>query len=311
MFDLECSSCRVSRRRVAPTAMLLVMVMFWAAVAQASEVRVFKPVEAGVNPSDQRQQTLQLGFEEAVFQTALKLLPAQLSESRAVVLREHLDSVADSYVLGYKEVVTTPSSEGLTMVVDVDVNRRALREALERMGLFHTVGTTLNVNLIAESTLTQEDLETLSKLRVLTGVAPAYTPLPEMRIGREPDGPVRGILHTASGNWSALDTDIRTVWFHLWERYFVSASATSSGSRSEVLSVNGWFTSDGANEFDNMLRTWEGELRDVRLIDMDLATEGVTARWEVGIINRGALVSKLETYLPSRGLSYRLSGTSD
>ncbi|WP_022662714.1 hypothetical protein [Paucidesulfovibrio longus] len=286
----------------------LLLTLLLVVAAQAAEVRVFHPREEGLNPSEQRQKTLELGFEEGVFQAALKLLPAPLSEERSALLREHLAPDAARYVLGYKEVAITPAADGLNMVVNVDVDRRTLRETLVKMGLFRTLNSPVQANIIAEPSLTQQDLETLGKLRVLTGVSPSAAPYPELRIGREASGPVRGVLHSTVGSWSALDTDIRTVWFRLWERYFASSDMGVTGGHSEVLSVAGWFTPDGAAEFDNVLRSWDGVLRDVRLIDMDIATEGVSARWEIGVADGASLNAKLEEYLPPRGLSYRLSG---
>ncbi|MGE4293272.1 MAG: hypothetical protein AB7E32_13815 [Desulfovibrio sp.] len=301
------------RNRAAGRSLTLafLLVLIFVVAAQAAEVRVFHPTEGGRNPSQQRQATLELGFQEGVYQAALKLLPGQLAEERAALLREQLDPTAAGYVLGYKEVAVTPAQDGLNMVVDVDVDRRALRDALERMGLFHTLNAPLEVRVIADATLTQEDLETLAKLRTLTGVVPTAMPYPELRLGREPDGPVRGVLHSEAGSWSALNTDLRTVWFHLWERYFASSGAGGAGAHTEVLFVTGWFTPDGATEFDNVLRTWDGALRDVRLIDMDLTPEGVSVRWQVGIADRNALAAQLEAYLPSRGLNYKLSNSSE
>lgn len=291
---------------------LLISVLLWGAIltpgwATADEVRVFQPREQGMTPNQLRQETLYLGFAEAVFQVAGKLLPRPLEEERAAAVREYLTPSAEKYVLGYKELASTPSADGLTMLVDVDVNRRALRDHLESLGLMQTAGQPLPVRIVAEPTLTDADLASLSRLQVLSGISPSGVPLPELHIGREPDGPVRGVLRSAAGSWSALNTDLQTVWLHLWAQYFTSSQVASSGLGSEVLTVTGWFASDGAHEFDNMLRGWDGLLREVRLVDMDLLPEGVVARWEVAVTNRSALEQRLDQYLPPRGLSYSLS----
>lgn len=286
----------------------LLLALLLAGVARAAEVRVFLPREQGMSATELRAKTLALGFQEGVYQTALKLLPQALPEERAALLREVLDPAAERYVLGYKELAVTPDKDGLHLVVDVNVDRRGLRTVLQQMGLFHTLGAPVEANVVTEPTLTDADLQTLAKLETLTGIRPSAAPYPELRIGREADGHVRGVLHAASGNWSALDTDVRTVWMNLWERYFAGVAASGSDSRTEVLSVRGWFAPDGATEFDSELRGWDALLRDVRLIDMNLATEGVSARWALGVTDRAALIARLNAYLPSRGLSYRLSG---
>lgn len=304
--------CRMRARVVILTALLAALLaLFCIPAAQAAEVRVFHPNEEGMNPSRQRQSTLELGFEEAVHQAALGLLPGTLTEERAALLRERLSPSADKYVLGYKEIAVTPSGGGLNMVLDVDVDRRALRETLERLGLFQTLNEPLGATLITEATLTSDDLAALGKMQTLTGVFPSAVPLLEFSIGREAKGKVRGVLHSPVGSWSAMDADVGAVWTQVWGNYFSRIAKESLGEQAQVLSVAGWFTPDGAAEFDNVLRGWDGVLRDVRLIDMDLATEGVSARWEMGVLDRAALLTRLEGYLPSRGLNYRLSGGAE
>ena len=288
-----------------------ILLVFWvtlvAGIAQAVEVRVFKPVEEGLAPNAMRQEVLYLGFQEAVFQESLKLLPGRLDEDRSALLREYLADKANDQVLGYRELAVSSKPDGVSMVLDVDVNRRTLRHLLEQVGLFHTITSPLAVVLQPGPGLTQEDLASLDRLRRFSGVLPSQVGMPQLRLDRLADNRVEGVLISQNGSWSAVDANLATVWFELWQRYFASGALTSVGADAEVLSVSGWFTPDGANEFDNVLRDWDSELRDVRLVDMDLATEGVSARWEVEVLNRQALVTRLEQYLPSRGLSYTLS----
>ncbi|SKA80395.1 hypothetical protein SAMN02745704_01346 [Paucidesulfovibrio gracilis DSM 16080] len=297
------------RRTVVALSMLFLCLGLLPSAVYADEVRIFQPREEGMSPNEMRQQALHLSFEEAVFQAALKLLPQPPSEERATLLRERLAKDVEPFVLGYKELASSPTPEGLNMLADVDVDRRGLRAELESLGLFQTIGGPLAARVVADPTLTGEDLERLRSLRILTGIAPSAVTLPELRLGREPDGPVRGVLHSSTGNWSALDPDLETVWFHLWERYFQSSAVAHRGLRTEVLSVSGWFTPDGAHEFDNMLQGWESLLREARLVDMDMAPEGVSARWEIAVADRAALVTRLEEYLPARGLGYTLSNS--
>jgi hypothetical protein len=274
----------------------------------AEEVTVFQPraVEVGgevrqLSPSDLRVRALRLGFVEALAQSALKMLPAGLGEDRAEALRAYLETRTDDWVLGYSELASEASEEGIRMVLSVDVNRRALRDELERFGIGRA-DAPLHFTLIPAPTLTPEDRAALGQAMLLLNAAdtPGYPPA--VRLERTEAG-IRGELESPSGRWTAMDKDVAFVWFALWERQ-LAASAERQAPPGGVLTVSGWFSPDGAHDFDRVLHEWDDLVRTARLEELDLLTAGVSGRWRIAAVDGAKLKSRLEGYLPQRGLSF-------
>ncbi|MBU1248878.1 MAG: hypothetical protein KKB70_09275 [Proteobacteria bacterium] len=287
--------------------------------AQASEeVRVYQPkmvaAEEGatpqeLSPTQLRQQALMLGFVEATLQSARSLIPGTLSEERTQALKSYLEPRAGEWILGYKELASTPDEKGLTMVLEVDVNKRALRETLSVLGLDRVSESPRYVTLLAGSTLLKADHENLAAVMLLTNTQVLAGAGPEFRLERMESGSLRGQLTSDQGAWSAIDANVSAVWFALWGKYNVSGPTIASTS-AKTLVVSGWFTPDGANDFDRELRGWDHLVRSAQLVELDMLTAGVTAHWQVDIVDADKFRQRLQSYLPSRGLHFSLDGGS-
>ncbi len=298
----------------------VVLALVWAVPALAiEEVRVFQPKmveaeEAGkepieLTPLQLRQKTLMLAFAEAAVQTAQAMSAEPLGKDRLDALRTYFEPRASDWILGYKEISSSLSEKGLSMLLEVDVNRRVLRQVVGTLGLDKPVSDMLRFSLMPSSTLLEADKAELSTIMLLVNAKDSPGFQPQLSLGRMENGTLRGSFNSERGSWSVMDVDVTTVWFALWERYNLEGKAVGIGSAG-ILKVSGWFTPDGANDFDRVLSGWDDLLRSVKLVEMDLMTAGVTARWEVDPVDMDSFRQRLSGYLPQRGLSYEMSGAN-
>ncbi len=295
-----------------------VLALVLAAPALAvEEVRVFQPkmVEAEepgkelveLTPLQLRQKTLLLAFSEAAVQTAQAMSAEPLGKDRLNALRTYFKPRASEWILGYKELSSRLSENGLSMLLEVDVNRRVLRQVVASLGLDKPTSDTLRFSLIPLPTLLEADKVALSSIMLLVNAKESPGIQPQLTLGRMENGTLRGSLDSDRGFWSAMDVDMTTIWFALWDRYYLEGRAAEAGSAG-VLEVSGWFTPDGANDFDRVLSGWDDLLRSSKLVELDLLTAGVTARWEVDPVDLKSFKQRLSGYLPQRGLSYDVNG---
>ncbi|MBN2140916.1 MAG: hypothetical protein JW718_07910 [Desulfovibrionaceae bacterium] len=300
-MDIKRVSCAL-----ALAAFLCLASLAWPAASSALEVNVLKPAEEGVSPNQQRLQARDLGFLQAVVQTARGLLPEPLSEERLVLLEKYLAASAGKYVQGYKEVSAETSDQGLNLVLEVDVNRGELRKALQDMGLFMTGRDFESYCLRPGPGLTEADLQAIAEVSLLVGLRQAEGPYPCLELSRDPDGRLKGLLRVGGREWRSEDHNAAALWFTLWRGYFSGRTAASARSEDQVLKVSGWFAPDGAQEFDSVLRGWEGVVEDVRLIELDMQPSGIVGSWEIRVVNGAALETRLRQYLSARGLNFSL-----
>lgn len=288
----------------------VVLTLFLNVSAMARSVEVFMPKEEGVSSMQLRAQALDEAFAEAVFQESKSLLPSQLSDTRAALFREVLVKKAGEYVLGYDSVSVVPAEEGITLKANVNVNRSALREGLKEMGLFATASKPMPV-AFAIGELSPEDREQLAALMELTGVEMASSGVAKFGLDKNEKGIFDAHLKAPGAMWQSRGKDLSVVWDQLWSKYFVRKQADQPRTGAAVLRIAGWFTPDGAREFDRVLRKWDGAVSEVRLIELDMLASGVSGMWEIRIRNRSLLTGRLDSFLPDRGLSYTLSNDSE
>ncbi len=275
--------------------------------AFAAEVQVFKVAEEGVAGLELRNQALDMAFGEAVFQDAVKILPCVVSATRQDLLREYLGDTAGQYVTGYREISSKASNEGLALEVDVDVNRRALREMLQKMGIYYTCAKNKTAAIRVTGLEAPDEADRLKGLLILSGIRHAEGVLPELSLMREVDGRWEGVLRTSENKWTSSSEDLSSVWIALWGRYFSGQDTYGAGPASEILKVSGWFMPDGVYEFDRVLAGWEGVVEESELLDLEMRNSGITAKWSVRVTDLQLLKLKLREYLPGRGLNFTFS----
>ena len=277
--------------------------------ALASQVQVFEPMAEGMSQRDLRDKARAQGFAQAVLDEAKVMLGDKFSEARAALLKDYLLSHAEPFIQGYKVLSSQDFSEGLSLTMDMRVDRRTLRDSLGSMGLFATLTQPQPATVVWPGDLSDEELQALHHLINLTGIAPTEGGSPVFTLERGSDkGTWKCHLSYDGQEWLAVNADMATAWFTLWPRYFDRASVQAAQTGGETLSVSGWFSPDGVLEFDRVLHGWDGAVQNARLVTMDMQPTGAGATWTVSVVNRDRLEMLLNAFLPQRGLSFHLVG---
>jgi hypothetical protein len=278
--------------------------------AFAGNIEVSVVEEENESSMELQNRAMNEAFAEAVHKEALRLLPP-LGEKRSALLREELKEKAGYYVLGYDKVQTEPSEDGLTMRMNVKINRQALRDGLKAMGVFSTARERLSTDVRVKG-LNEEDRMKLKGLMLLTGIDPSSdVDSPAIMISKDEKEMFDAQMRIPGRVWRGRGKDLGVVWNDLWKRYFTRQMAQAPKTGMATLRIAGWFTPDGVREFDRILRKWDGALSDVQLLELDMQASGVSGIWSAHILNRELLTGRLEAFLPDRGLSYSIDEKAD
>lgn len=278
----------------------------WPAVA--GQVQVFEPLAENMSQRDLRAKAQAQGFAQAVLEEAKVMLANKLSEERSALLGEYLQGHAEPFIQGYKVVSSQDFPEGLSLTLDVRVDRRSLRDSLGGMGLFATLSQPQPATVVWPGDLSDEEIQALQHLIKLTGIAPAEGASPVLTLERGSDKNTWKCRLAYDGQeWLAVNTDMATAWFTLWPRFFDRPTAQAARTGGETLTVSGWFSPDGVLEFDRVLHGWDAAVQNAQLVDMDMQPAGAGATWTLSVVNRDRLEMLLNAFLPQRGLSFHLT----
>ena len=250
-----------------------------------------------------RAEAMAKAFQEAVAAEALGLLPAPLAPERAALLADWLAPRSGQYVQSYSELSTSTAGEETLLSLDVKVNRPALRRVLQNLGVYYTAAAprTFGLALSGEAAAHRADV---ARLEALAGLTPAEGASPQLSL--EASGKVwKGHLTSAAGAWESTGQSLDEVWMDLWGRHFSRPESQAGVLDSLVLRVEGWFAPDGIRDFDAELRSFEGV--ESAVLDRVLLTPtGVAAVWRVRTPTPDSLRTRMEGYIPGRGLTYTL-----
>ena len=294
------------RRYLFPITMICCLLAAWPAFA--GQVRVFEPMAEGVSQRDLRDKARARGFAQAVLDEAKAMLSDPLSETRAALLQEYLMGHAEPFIQGYKVVSSQDYPEGLSLTMDVRVDRRTLRDSLGGMGIFATLAQPQPATVVWPGDLTDEEMQALHHLINLSGIAPTEGASPVFTLERGDDKDTYKCRLSYDGReWLAVNADMAKAWFALWPRFFDRPTAQAAQTGGEVLTVSGWFSPDGVLEFDRVLHGWDGAVQNARLVEMDMQPSGAGASWTLSVVNRTRLEMLLNSFLPQRGLSFHLA----
>lgn len=278
--------------------------------AVAGEVHVFMPVDEELSPMALRSKAMAEGFAMAVVEEARPMLPGKLDEARSDLFKEYLLTNAKPFIQGYKILNSEDMSMGLSLVLDVRVNKKTLRDALKRLGLMTTIVSPLEVSVVWPSDFTEEELVKLQGLMTFTGIQNAPDVMPSFLFERGPEGTHKARLEFDDHEWVAINKDMTKAWVELWSRYFTRSEVTQLRTGIQKLTVSGWFSPDAALEFDRVLKSWDSSVQEVELLELDMQPTGVGGTWEIRLLSGARLDMMLNSYLPQRGLSYQLSEES-
>jgi len=286
----------------------IVLSVVMVSTASAGVVEVFVPADPETSVMALRNKAMTEGFAEALLQESSLVLPGVMSEERGALFKEYMVTRYKSYIQGYKVVSMHSGEEGVNLTLDVRVNRNLLRTALHEMGMFVTSTEPLSASVTWPESFSEEQVSSIQGFMTLTGIRNTPEIFPSFYYEPGPEGTFKGRFETEDKEWTAVSKDISVVWFTLWDRYFKQLADKSVAKDKEVLTVNGWFSSDAALEFDAMLRGWENAVQEVELVELDMLPSGVGGTWTLRYIDAQRLRMLLQSYLPQRGLTYQLAG---
>ncbi len=289
-------------------AAALCVTLATALLSQAAVVDVVQPSEAGVSSMQLRAKARDAAFVQAVSQEAAAMLPADMSEQRKGLLAAHLAPLAASFVTGYQENAARTDESGLSLTLSVDVNKKALRDHLRGLGLLRSGGGPLFVDLRQLSSMNAQESETLKSLLALSDMTQSQGSMPELTLERV-DGRWKGTLRSGDAALAEMHPDLSSMWFAIWGKYFHRQASPAATAGVSQLRMTGWFSADGALEFDQAMRAWEDVAQDVRLLELDVQTSGVSGLWSIGITDRAGFESRLKDAVKGRNLRYEFPGS--
>lgn len=288
-----------------------VCLMSIATLGFAAKVEVYAVMEENTSPMELRSQALAEGFAQAVAEETQTMLGGTLDAVRLEAVKQYFIDHAKPYVQGYNILSSENYEDGLLMRLDVRVNRRTLRDGLTRLGFFETVQSLQPASVAWPEDITEEDLLKLQSLISMSGLVQAEGVYPAFILEYGPEQTYQGTLSLQDKQWTSANKDLSVVWTNLWTRFFTQPKDNVVASKTQSLTISGWFTPDGVLEFDRVLKGWESAVQDTHLVEMDIQPTGVGATWDVHILNRKRLATLLNSFLPQRGLSFQLNRDSD
>jgi hypothetical protein len=268
-----------------------------------------EPTEARLErlPGETDQQLVQRGqrelFQQAVFDTAINLIPGNLAALRQELLRDFLTGRADGYVQAYSGLNEQVYADELVIAADVTVNADALGDLLKDLGLTRSssfMGYSLRLGEGARAS--GEEVGRLAFLSGLTSVAGAQTVL---TLERFENGSWAGWLESERGRFVGESTNLDDLWLDLWGRYFGGQVRETQGP-SVRLVVSGWYAPAAIRAFDKELKDMSTELARAELAQLAATPDGLAAVWLVPTNDPEGLRTRIGGTLQSRGLRYTL-----
>ncbi len=278
-------------------------------VQAGQEVRVFVEADAQGHVTT-RATALEQALQRGVVQEAEAVLRQRLAEPRLGVLRRILEAKASEYVLGYSEVAYEPTEWGAVLHVDVRVNRPALRDFLQSIGVYYTLDHGAVTYVLemeapdAGATALISDMETLSGL-LRSDANDGQTPV--LRIARAAEGAWQGLLESEGMSWSAQSAELPRLWADLWGNYFALDHVKQGYVNQIILTTRGWGGAVDVYGFDQVLRSWDLEAAMVAMESMTLEPGRVQACWKVTTMDRAGLEQRLGRVLRDRGIEYTMA----
>lgn len=304
---------------------LAVVILGTANPANAVKVQIFKPVDPQkeVSPRVFRDEAVSQAFAQALFSEAMRMIPGSLSPERSEALKEAFGQRYEEYIAGYKDMDVKQSEDGVSVRIDVNVNRKSLRDALKKMGMFVSAGQMIPSNILVSnekySLNDEQQAEQNEKINSLIALYAIQNATVSGDVEKVVEFSVRhaskkrwnGEFKSTHGKWFASGTSMEKVWRNLWERYYGSQDTQALMNPKAVLVVNGWFNPEGVREFARKLKSWDSAVQEVQLLDVEMKPTAVSASWSLEVSDQWVLRSYLNDYLPPRGLTFNLKGLTE
>lgn len=301
-------------------AVLAAVLLGTIAPAYAAKVQIFKAVDPEKEVSSRvlQDQAVTQAFAQALYSESVRMIPGTLSPERGEALKWIFGKNYENYITGYKDMDVRQEEAGVSVSIDVNINRKFLRESLKKMGMFSAqsgkVESQINISngkyeLSAWQQNNQdEDVQNLMNLYNIEKVTTAGNGTVIFNVNHVSKKRWSGDLKIAADKWYAAGADLESVWRQLWEKYYGAKSADILSNPKALLVVRGWFNPDGVREFGRKLKSWDSAVQEVVLQDVEMKPTSVSASWSLEVSDQWVLRSYLNDYLPPRGLSFNLEG---
>jgi hypothetical protein len=247
---------------------------------------------------------------EIAAKEASTVLPQALSEQRRKALEQFIKPEVDKYILSFSELGFERKEEVCTLRLQAEVNVPALKDFLKRWGTYYTSERPMYYSLISPP-LSQSEEKTLRRLEALSGLERMYTGYPLMTLEQLGDQEAerrfwKGTLKTVERSWSAVDSELTTVWVDVWSKFFALPKIQSQTFETLELSIEGWTSVTAIEAFHRQLTRWSLLVDQATLKRVDMELGQSTGHWQVRTTDEENFRERLQEYLEQRGLDFSL-----
>lgn len=276
-----------------------------ASIALAGQdVRIF--VEGDDNGlSEARPAALRRALAQGVAQEAQSLLRNRLSERRWAILEEVLALRAQEYVLGWEENEYLPTEWGAVLHLDVRVNREALQDFLQSLGIYYTLDQDIDYLLEVEE-VDAEQMAMLQDLEALSGLRRDDSDQLILRLAKAANDSWQAVLDHEGMVWSASGGSLPQVWAEVWGNYFQLDRVRQGFEDSVTVATWGWTALEGIRSFDRHLRGLEITMDRVDLLGIVILEDNYRATWRIATMDHDLMETSLRQYFQERPATFSL-----
>ncbi|MCF8029785.1 MAG: hypothetical protein K9K39_02690 [Desulfohalobiaceae bacterium] len=295
-----------------PLVVLLVGILLLLGVglvrAEVHRLEIKKEIKPGAEETFSTKDQ-QKALSRAVLREAERILAGSLPEAKKDVIREFLLQKVQDFVLSYSEKRYLEGEDTAVIDLEVRVNTQAVKEFLKKWGTYYTAKREwpyrleLHGELDNEAELRLADLESVSGLRREREVR---FPVFRIRPPRNEEGRWEGTLWQDDEETVYSGESMKDLWLRTWSEYFAQREVRLKVERVMRLAASGWSTSTGIRHFDTTLKGWSTRLDRAVLGSVGFEPGGISGVWTVYTLTPEDLRSRLQSYMPSRGLDFRL-----
>jgi hypothetical protein len=276
--------------------------------ADVHRVELKKQMKQGTKVSfDAAEQKKALS--RAVLKEVDQILAGTLPKGRKKVIQEFLQGKVDDFVLSYSEQQYLEDGNTGVLSLEVNVNTQSVKDELKKWGTYYTAfrewayRLEIRGSLPTDKELRLADLESMSGLRRERGV---LSPVFVLRPPETEGGHWESLLRNNGEETVYLANSLEKLWLKTWSEFFSLKEVRLRVERIMELSASGWSTSTGIRHFDALLGEWSTKLDRAVLQSVRFEPGVISGTWTVYTLTPSKLRSQLESYIPSRGLNFRL-----
>lgn len=281
-------------------------------LADVHRVELKKQMKQGAeltfNATEQKK-----ALSRAVLKEAEQILAGTLPRGRKKVIRKFLRRKVDDFVLSYSEQQYLKDENTGVFSLEVNVNTQSVKDELKRWGTYYTAIREWDYRLEVRGKLNTEKELRLADLESMSGLRrerKALSPVFVLRPPREEGDRWEALLRRNGEETVYLAESLDKLWLKTWSDFFSHRDVRLRAERIMRLSAFGWSTSTGIRHFHSLLAGWSTKLDRAILQSIHFEQGGIGGTWTVYTLTPTELRNQLESYIPSRGLDFRLEAVN-